>query len=205
MPYNNSPRKSIRLTLGPQGPPIEGYLFRLQSPSLVAMGNWETKYPARQRGVSWLGVEPNLTELQWASVLDLGMRPTGLSIMTVLGLQIEDKRLHAPILRLIAKRLPSSRVVALNIGEMDVSAATFEALMAAIAHEKCILGHIYLGEVTKRQKKRLREQLRVNRRKAGYHRQLARPEVFVLKGANCWFNFGKLAHARALAHMAPVA
>ena len=77
-----------------------------------------------------------------------------------------------------------------NFGEMaSVDRSTFELLLDAIK-DSC-LGYIYLDDtMTARNgdlKGYVKDALRANKKKEGFLRQVARPEVFRLGAPNCWY------------------
>ena len=164
---------------------------------LVALGHWE-RFPKR-RG-TWCAVPPGLGLDAWTRLLDAAMRPGGVAVLLVTGTLL-PRHLHTPVLHLIAARLPRSSVVALNVGELDADDAAYDALETAVAAS--VLGHLYFKDpvtgAERKRKQRVRAQLRRNCTKPGYLAQLARNEVWELKGAHCWHNFTPVLHARALA------
>jgi len=132
----------------------------------------------------------------------VGMRPGGLAILLVTGTLVQA-RLHTAVLRLIAERLPGSSVIALNVGELEADAEAYDALASAVAQQSCVLGHLYfrdpVSEAEHDRKRCVRAQLRRNCAKPGYLAQLARDEVWALRGAHCWHNFSDALRSRALA------
>lgn len=86
------------------------------------------------------------------------------------------RRLHTPVLRLVAARLPRSSVVALNVGKFDADNVAYDAREEAVAAS--VLGHLYFkDQITRadRERKQLvHTRLRRNSTKPGY---LARDEV----------------------------
>ena len=166
---------------------------------LVALGHWDA-FPAA--GGTWRAVPRGLDLAQWTRVLDVGMRAGGLAILLVTGTLV-PARLHTVVLNLIAERLPDSSVIALNVGELEADAEAYDALASAAAQPSCVLGHLYfrdpVSEPERARKRRVRAQLRRNCTKPGYLAQLARGEVWALRGAHCWHNFSDALRSRALA------
>ena len=125
----------------------------------------------------------------------------GLAILLVTGTLLPSSQ-HSEVFRLIARLLPKSSVIALNVGEMEADDAAYDELEAAIATPSCVLGHLYYRDPVTRaereRKDRVRTNLRRNTMKAAYLAQLARNEVWKLKGANCWHNFSSTLRNRAL-------
>ena len=183
------------------GPPEPRSLVAKLEAGLVALGHWDA-FPLAGEGEAWLAVPPGMELDQWTRVLDAAMRPSALAILLVTGTLV-PARLHTAVLHLIAERLPGSAVIALNVGELDADAAAYDALERAIAQPSCVLGHLYfrdpVSETERERKRRVRAQLRLNCAKPGYLAQLARDEVWALKGAHCWHNFSGALRARALA------
>ncbi len=183
------------------GPPEPRSLVAKLEAGLVALGHWDA-FPLAGEGEAWLAVPPGMDLEQWTRVLDAAMRPSALAILLVTGTLV-PARLHTAVLHLIAERLPGSAVIALNVGELDADAAAYDALARAIAQPSCVLGHLYfrdpVSETEHERKRRVRAQLRRNCAKPGYLVQLARDEVWALKGAHCWHNFSDALRSRALA------
>ena len=165
---------------------------------LLALGHWDA-FPAA--GETWRAVPLGMDLEQWTRVLDVGMRPGGLAILLVTGTLVQA-RLHTAVLRLIAERLPGSSVIALNVGELEADAEAYDALASAVAQQSCVLGHLYfrdpVSEAEHDRKRCVRAQLRRNCAKPGYLAQLARDEVWALRGAHCWHNFSDALRSRAL-------
>ena len=191
------------------GPPEPRSLVAKLEAGLVALGHWDA-FPLAGEGEAWLAVPPGMELDQWTRVLDAAMRPSALAILLVTGTLV-PARLHTAVLHLIAERLPGSAVIALNVGELDADAAAYDALERAIAQPSCVLGHLYfrdpVSETERERKRRVRAQLRLNCAKPGYLAQLARDEVWALRGAHCWHNFSDALRSRATvwakAHKSP--
>ena len=168
---------------------------------LLALGRWDA-FPMAGEGEVWRSMPLGMDLGQWTQVLNAGMRPGGLAILLVTGTLV-PVRLHTAVLHLIADRLPGSCVIALNVGELEADTDAYDALTRAVAQPSCVLGHLYfrdpVSEAEHERKRRVRAQLRLNRAKPGYLVQLARDEVWALKGAHCWHNFSDALRARALA------
>jgi hypothetical protein len=164
---------------------------------LVALGHWE-RFPKRLD--TWCAAPPGLGLDAWTRLLDAAMRHDGVAVLLVTGTLL-PRNLHTPVLHLVAARLPRSSVVALNVGELDADDAAYDALERAVAES--VLGHLYFKDpvtrTERKRKQRVRAQLRRNCTKPGYLAQLARDEVWALKGAHCWRNFSPAQRARALA------
>jgi len=179
-------------------PEVRALVASLEA-GLVALGHWDA-FPAA--GGTWRAVPRGLDLAQWTRVLDVGMRAGGLAVLLVTGTLV-PARLHTAVLNLIAERLPGSSVIALNVGELEADAEAYDALASAAAQPSCVLGHLYfrdpVSELERARKRRVRAQLRRNCTKPGYLTQLARDEVWALRGAHCWHNFSDALRARALA------
>ena len=201
-------RSAAAFTLVPPGSVAQAEPLAQPSPliaklegGLVALGHWDA-FPVAGEGESWCTVPPGMDLGQWTQVLNAGMRPGGLAILLVTGTLV-PARLHTVVLNLIAERLPDSSVIALNVGELEADAEAYDALASAAAQPSCVLGHLYfrdpVSEPERARKRRVRAQLRRNCTKPGYLAQLARGEVWALRGAHCWHNFSDALRSRALA------
>ena len=183
------------------GPPEPRSLVASLETGLLALGHWDA-FSVAGEGETWRAVPPGMDLGQWTRVLDVGMRAGGLVVLLVTGTLV-PVRLHTAVLNLIAERLPGSSVIALNVGELEADAEAYDALASAIAQPSCVLGHLYfrdpVSEAEHERKRRVRAQLRRNGVKPGYLAQLARNEVWALRGAHCWHNFSETLRARALA------
>ena len=88
-------------------------------------------------------------------------------------------------------------------GEPSVPASRTHALARAVAQPACVLGHLYfcdpVSEAEHERKRDVRAKLRLNCAKPGYLAQLARDEVWALKGAHCWHTFSEVLRSTALA------
>ena len=193
------PQPSGDPSFPPSSEPSSDLVASLRA-GLLALGRWDA-FPASGEGTTWRSVPLGMDLGQWTQVLEVGMRPGGLAVLLVTGTLVQA-RLHTAVLRLVAERLPGSSVVALNVGELEADAAAYDALAHAIAQPSCVLGHLYfrdpVSETERERKRRVRAQLRLNRAKPGYLVQLARDEVWALKGAHCWHNFSDALRSRAL-------
>ena len=199
-PAANGPQLSGDPTSQPSSEPSSDLVASLRA-GLLALGRWDA-FPAAGEGTTWRSVPLGMDLGQWTQVLDVGMRPGGLAVLLVTGTLV-PARLHSAVLRLVAERLPGSSVVALNVGELEADAEAYDALARAVAQPLCVLGHLYfrdpVSEAEHERKRRVRAQLRLNCAKPGYLAQLARDEVWALRGAHCWHNFSDALRARALA------
>jgi hypothetical protein len=189
-PEGAIPRAEPRSELSPLVASLEA--------GLLALGHWDA-FPAA--GETWRAVPIGMDLEQWTRVLDVGMRSGRLAVLLVTGTLV-PARLHTAVLRLIAERLPGSSVVALNVGELEADDEAYDALASAIAQPSCVLGHLYfrdpVSEAEHDRKRCVRAQLRRNCVKPGYLAQLARDEVWALKGAHCWHNFSDALRSRAM-------
>lgn len=168
---------------------------------LAALGHWDA-FPVASEGRSWSTVPPGMDLGRWTQVLDAGMRPGGLAVLLVTD-TVVPACLHTAVLRLIVERLPGSSVIALNVSELDADAEAYDALARAVAQPACVLGHLYfrdpVSEAEHERKRNVRAKLRLNCAKPGYLAQLARDEVWALKGAHCWHTFSEVLRSTALA------
>jgi hypothetical protein len=175
-------------------------------PPVAALGKWDGYYPDDgELGLAWWSSPYNATWGQWKQIFEtiLAHPDPGLAILHAPGSSMDSNR-HDAFIKLLAEYLPRLKLIAVNVGEyVRASQEAIEALEKALEDSDCIVGHLfyenaYLDPVRVR---RWKDQLTRNRHKLGYYRQLVRPDVFGLQGANCWYNFEERHLLRAEARL----
>lgn len=193
----NRPQRTPNCTSDSKKREINSLVDSIGNGQVVALGHWD-RFPMNSE---WRRVPTSIQLKEWETLLDAAMQKNGIAIMIVTGTVIQEQ-LHTAVLNAIAKRLPNSSLIALNVGEFDASEESYDALALALADPACIVGHLYFRDPVsveeRKRKTRVRKVLRHNRTKDAYLQVLARDEVWKMRGANCWFNFSQCLRTRAL-------
>ena len=89
----------------------------------------------------------------------------------------------------LAKHLPDSRLLHLNIGEFSAAGCEFGDILHALEHPSCIVGYMFAEchFLPAGMKKKMRDALRKNRAKLAHKLQFARHLAVARLGAHTWF------------------
>jgi len=144
------------------------------------------------RGVAKLAA-PQAMNLREAQALrSAAFSSKRLRIASLRGTMV-GRHLHTATLRHIARELPKSRVVCLNVGEYtDASQESYEELVRALSHS--YVGNLYWHDPDPMAHTELKQQamqaLRGNRVKAFYRAQLLSDVVwhFLKQGCKAWYD-----------------
>lgn len=139
----------------------------------------------------------------YLAIVETALRSKRLALAIVLGSLVSGPNNQSRLLSAVARALPASRVVALNLGEFgDATEAAYAELELGLP--RSVVGHLYitdpLTEHQKERKTRLLAILRQNRGKAGYKQQIAEDDAWLIlkAGCNAWFNPSQGARDAAL-------
>lgn len=167
---------------------VAALIQRLKANELVALGShgsWPANAPSAQ-------VPRNKGLDACEAIVRAAFKSKRLAIAVLTGTLVRGRD-HSQLLTTIAANLPGSRVVCLNLGEFsDADDAAYAALEAALP--RTFVGNLYIKDpvnaAERARKRRIKDILNANKRKAGYRQQIARDDAWRLlkHGCNAWFN-----------------
>lgn len=168
----------------------------LERGELLALGKQESfSWPSE----SFMSLPEGMSMLQWSEILDVGMvNPGNLVALIATGSKLGPRATQAQrseLYTMIARRLPQSNLIALNVGEfLDVSDEAFDYMIEQVKNSS--VTHLYFEEpratARARRKREIIDWMReVNAYKPSYLRQLAKPDVYRLKGVNAFYDWNK--------------
>ena len=169
---------------------IADLISRLRGESIVALGS-HGSWPKRAN--HRIGTIPRHKGLAACETLVReAFKSKRLAIAILTGNLVRSAD-HSKLLTTIAHSLPGSRVVCLNVGEFtDADDAAYDALETALP--RTCVGNLYIKDpvtaAERARKRRLKDILKVNKRKPAYRQQIARDDAWELLSVGCraWFN-----------------
>ena len=210
-PNQTAPSRPRRDNQGPTAPEGEiiDILNRISDDDpelgkLVMIGTWKT---SEELSRSYVSTPWDATAAQWRRIFEAAANSNRLAILMALGTRFPSGTRRNEFLLLLAEWLPSMKIVALNIGEMEnVTLEAIDAIYQALKHEDCLVGHLFfdLKYTDAGMIRKMKDAITLNRHKQGYYEQILRDEVFALGGANCWVNISQDHYARAASEVGKV-
>jgi hypothetical protein len=194
-------QRSTRSTSGIQrsvNPNVQRLIDRLEGDELIALGD-QPGWPRRSQSASLVPSGMNLTETK--SVITAALQAKGLRYAKLRGTMLADNgaannRMHTEVLLLIARLLPRSNLLCLNIGEWgDASDASYGKITESLKHTN--IGNLYWNRQARTSNAPqfiipATLQLRRNRLKDFYKLESVRVDIrpFTVGGCQSWWSTG---------------
>lgn len=180
---------------------VRDTIDRLQRDEIISLGSHGQHPVAMRRYVATIPHGRSIDEVE--AIVRAAFRSKRVAIAIVTGGVVTAAN-QGRLLTAVARELPGSRVVCLNLGELrDAGAAAYARLEQALGDS--YVGNLYIDDpVTPQEharKTRLKAIVKENKRKDGYRQQLARDDAWALlqRGCNAWFNPTAQGRAAAVA------